>query len=147
MSTEARNVVLVHGGFVDGSGWKGVYDLLTADGYTVTVVQNPTLSLDGDVAATKLILDAQDGPTVLVGVLSTPGERCHPFPAVRQNRDKGITQHLRHVVASHSVTIWEMDVTNPVGVPDPCPPTLAWLMIRRNRRVQTLRVVFPQLQR
>lgn len=67
MSTEARNVVLVHGGFVDGSGWKGVYDLLTADGYTVTVVQNPTLSLDGDVAATKLILDAQDGPTVLVG--------------------------------------------------------------------------------
>ncbi|MFJ5535439.1 alpha/beta fold hydrolase [Streptomyces sp. NPDC093261] len=67
MSTEARNVVLVHGGFVDGSGWKGVYDLLTADGYTVTVVQNPTLSLDGDVAATKLVLDAQDGPTVLVG--------------------------------------------------------------------------------
>ncbi|MFG2971171.1 MULTISPECIES: alpha/beta fold hydrolase [unclassified Streptomyces] len=67
MSAEARNVVLVHGGFVDGSGWKGVYDLLTADGYTVTVVQNPTLSLDGDVAATRMVLDAQDGPTVLVG--------------------------------------------------------------------------------
>ncbi|WP_055490742.1 alpha/beta hydrolase [Streptomyces sp. TP-A0356] len=69
MSTipEARNVVLVHGGFVDGSGWKGVYDLLRADGYTVSVVQNPTLSLEGDVATTKLILDAQDGPTVLVG--------------------------------------------------------------------------------
>ncbi|WP_046730755.1 alpha/beta hydrolase [Streptomyces humi] len=67
MSAEARNVVLVHGGFVDGSGWKGVYDLLTADGYAVTVVQNPTLSLDGDVAATKMVLDAQDGPTVLVG--------------------------------------------------------------------------------
>ncbi|MFG1664058.1 alpha/beta fold hydrolase [Streptomyces sp. Y7] len=67
MSTEARNVVLVHGGFVDGSGWKGVYDRLTADGYSVTVVQNPTLSLDGDVAATESILDAQDGPTVLVG--------------------------------------------------------------------------------
>ncbi|MBG0851812.1 alpha/beta hydrolase [Streptomyces spinoverrucosus] len=67
MTTEARNVVLVHGGFVDGSGWKGVYDLLTADGYHVTVVQNPTLSLSGDVAATKLVLDAQDGPTVLVG--------------------------------------------------------------------------------
>ncbi|MGW7255195.1 alpha/beta hydrolase [Streptomyces sp. NPDC054834] len=64
---EAKNVVLVHGGFVDGSGWKGVYDLLRADGYTVTVVQNPTLSLAGDVAATKLVLDAQDGPTVLVG--------------------------------------------------------------------------------
>ncbi|KUN04795.1 hydrolase [Streptomyces yokosukanensis] len=63
----ARNVVLVHGGFVDGSGWRGVYELLGADGYTVSVVQNPTLSLAGDVAATRLVLDAQDGPTVLVG--------------------------------------------------------------------------------
>ncbi|MEV5976700.1 alpha/beta hydrolase [Streptomyces sp. NPDC052114] len=63
----ARNVVLVHGGFVDGSGWKGVYDLLRADGYEVRIVQNPTLSLDGDVAATHLVLDTLDGPTVLVG--------------------------------------------------------------------------------
>ncbi|MBT1185811.1 alpha/beta hydrolase [Streptomyces sp. CJ_13] len=69
MSTtpQARNVVLVHGGFVDGSGWRGVYDLLRADGYRVSVVQNPTLSLAGDVTATRLVLDAQDGPTVLVG--------------------------------------------------------------------------------
>ncbi|MFE2962366.1 alpha/beta fold hydrolase [Streptomyces sp. NPDC059340] len=64
---EAKNVVLVHGGFVDGSGWRGVYDLLRADGYTVSVVQNPTLSLEGDVATTRRVLDAQDGPTVLVG--------------------------------------------------------------------------------
>ncbi|MEU3302491.1 alpha/beta hydrolase [Streptomyces sp. NPDC006678] len=64
---EARNVVLVHGGFVDGSGWKGVYELLRADGYAVSVVQNPTISLDGDVSTTKQVLDAQDGPTVLVG--------------------------------------------------------------------------------
>jgi len=64
---EARNVVLVHGGFVDGSGWKGVYDVLHADGFHVTVVQNPTLSLAGGVAATRAALDAQDGPTVLVG--------------------------------------------------------------------------------
>nr|WSY51117.1 alpha/beta hydrolase [Streptomyces sp. NBC_00886] len=63
----ARNVVLVHGGFVDGSGWRGVYDALRADGYNVSVVQNPTLSLEGDVATTKRVLDAQDGPTVLVG--------------------------------------------------------------------------------
>lgn len=69
MSTnpEARNVVLVHGGFVDGSGWRGVYELLRADGYRVSVVQNPTLSLDGDVATTRQALDALDGPTVLVG--------------------------------------------------------------------------------
>lgn len=66
-SSAAVNVVLVHGGFVDGSGWRPLYDLLTADGYHVTVVQNPTLSLPGDAAATRLILDAQDGPVVLVG--------------------------------------------------------------------------------
>ncbi|WP_327400727.1 alpha/beta hydrolase [Streptomyces sp. NBC_01288] len=63
----AKNVVLVHGGFVDGSGWRGVYDALRADGHHVSIVQNPTLSLEGDVATTKRVLDAQDGPTVLVG--------------------------------------------------------------------------------
>jgi len=68
MSASARpTVVLVHGGFVDGSGWRGVYDRLKADGHRVLVVQNPTLSLDGDVAATKLLLDDIDGPVVLVG--------------------------------------------------------------------------------
>ena len=63
----SKNVVLVHGGFVDGSGWQGVHDLLVKDGFTVSIVQNPTLSLEGDVAATRLVLDAQDGPVVLVG--------------------------------------------------------------------------------
>ncbi|MEW2502789.1 alpha/beta hydrolase [Amycolatopsis sp. NPDC047767] len=67
MSAGARNVVLVHGGFVDGSGWAQVHDLLVRDGYSVSVVQNPTLSLEGDAAATRMILDQQDGPTVLVG--------------------------------------------------------------------------------
>lgn len=62
-----RNVVLVHGGFVDGSGWQAVYELLTADGYHVSIVQNPTLSLAGDATATRQILARQDGPTVLVG--------------------------------------------------------------------------------
>jgi pimeloyl-ACP methyl ester carboxylesterase len=66
MST-AGNVVLVHGGFVDGSGWQGVYDALKADGYNVAIVQNPTLSLEGDVAATHLVIDAQPGPVTLVG--------------------------------------------------------------------------------
>ncbi|MEV5008707.1 alpha/beta hydrolase [Streptomyces sp. NPDC055692] len=62
-----RNIVLVHGGFVDGSGWQGVHEQLTADGYQVHVVQNPALSLAGDVAATHQILDGLDGPAVLVG--------------------------------------------------------------------------------
>ena len=62
-----RNVVLVHGGFVDGSGWEGVYKILKKDGFTVTIVQNPTISLAGDVAATKSALAAQNGPAILVG--------------------------------------------------------------------------------
>jgi pimeloyl-ACP methyl ester carboxylesterase len=69
MSTAApvSNVVLVHGGFVDGSGWQGVYNILTRHGYRVSVVQNPTLSLEGDVAATRQVIDVQPGPVVLVG--------------------------------------------------------------------------------
>ena len=65
--TDVRNVVLVHGGFVDGSGWQGVYDLLTADGYNVSVVQNQTLSLESDVETTHNVLDQQNGPAILVG--------------------------------------------------------------------------------
>ncbi|MFD3585488.1 alpha/beta fold hydrolase [Streptomyces sp. NPDC058683] len=65
--TTIRNIVLVHGGFVDGSGWQGVHEQLTADGYRVAIVQNPTLSLAGDVAATHQVLDDLDGPAVLVG--------------------------------------------------------------------------------
>jgi pimeloyl-ACP methyl ester carboxylesterase len=62
-----NNIVLVHGGFVDGSGWMGLYEILKHDGYNVSIVQNPTLSLKGDVAATKLVIDQQSGPIILVG--------------------------------------------------------------------------------
>ena len=65
--TTVCNVVLVHGGFVDGSGWRGVYDLLTADGFNVSVVQNQTLSLESDVETAHQVLDQQDGPAILVG--------------------------------------------------------------------------------
>jgi pimeloyl-ACP methyl ester carboxylesterase len=63
----AKNVVLVHGAFADGSGWRAVYDELTSRGYRVTIVQNPLTSLADDVAATRRALDRQDGKTVLVG--------------------------------------------------------------------------------
>jgi pimeloyl-ACP methyl ester carboxylesterase len=62
-----RNVVLVHGAFADGAGWRGVYDELTRRGYRVSIVQNPLTSLADDVAATRRILDRQDGPSILVG--------------------------------------------------------------------------------
>ena len=66
-SAAAKTIVLVHGGFVDGSGWESVYKLLKRDGYDVAVVQNPTISLADDVAATKRVVRAQSGPVILVG--------------------------------------------------------------------------------
>jgi pimeloyl-ACP methyl ester carboxylesterase len=62
-----NNIVLVHGGFVDGSGWESVYQILKKDGYNVSIVQNPTISLEDDVAVTKRSLATQNGPTILVG--------------------------------------------------------------------------------
>ena len=62
-----KNVVLVHGALTDGSGWRGVFDILTKDGYRVSVVQQPLTGLVDDVAATKRVIDQQDGPVVLVG--------------------------------------------------------------------------------
>jgi pimeloyl-ACP methyl ester carboxylesterase len=65
--TDIRNIVLVHGGFVDGAGWEGVYKILNKNGYNVSVAQNPTITLEDDVKVTKRILAAQDGPAILVG--------------------------------------------------------------------------------
>src|SRR4029077_18285040 len=62
-----KNIILVHGGFVDGSGWEGVYKTLKKDGYSVAIVQNPTISLAGDVAYTKRAIATQNGPVILVG--------------------------------------------------------------------------------
>jgi len=66
-SAVVKNVVLVHGGFVDGSGWQGVYNALKKTGYGVTIFQNPTISLADDVAVTKRALATQNGPVILVG--------------------------------------------------------------------------------
>ncbi|MDF2555883.1 MAG: pytH [Microbacterium sp.] len=66
-TSEITNVVLVHGAFADGSGWRRVYDLLTSRGYRVSIVQNPLTSFADDIAATNRVLDAQDGPAILVG--------------------------------------------------------------------------------
>jgi len=79
--TGAKNIVIVHGSFVDGSGWRVVHDILIHKGYKVTVVQQPATNLDEDVAATREILDQQIGPVVLVGhssggeVIGIAGER------------------------------------------------------------------------
>ena len=78
-----KNVVLVHGAFADGSGWKPVADILRKDGYTVSIVQEPGTSLADDVTATNRILDRQSGPAVLVGhsyggaVITEAGNNAH----------------------------------------------------------------------
>ena len=78
-----KNIVLVHGAFADGSGWKAVSDLLSKDGYKVSIVQPPETSLPDDVAATNRVLDAQDGPAVLVGhsyggiIITAAGNNAH----------------------------------------------------------------------
>ena len=65
-NSQVKNVVLVHGAWADGSGWKGVYDILVKDGYNVTIVQEPETTFQEDVAATKRVLALQDGPCILV---------------------------------------------------------------------------------
>jgi pimeloyl-ACP methyl ester carboxylesterase len=78
-----KNIVLVHGAFADGSGWRGVSDILTKDGYKVSIVQPPETSLEDDIAATNRVLDAQDGPAVLVGhsyggaIITGAGNNAH----------------------------------------------------------------------
>ena len=64
--TPIKNIVLAHGAWADGSGWKGVYDILVKDGYSVSIVQEPEASFEDDVAATKRVLAQQDGPCILV---------------------------------------------------------------------------------
>lgn len=66
-NSKVNNIVLVHGGFVDGSGWESVYAILKGKGYNVSIVQNPTISLADDVAVTNRTINAEDGPVVLVG--------------------------------------------------------------------------------
>jgi len=66
-TTQVRNIILVHGGFVDGSGWEDVYKELKKEGYTVSIVQNPTISLTDDVAVTRRAIAALEGPVILVG--------------------------------------------------------------------------------
>ncbi len=78
-----KNIVLVHGAFADGSGWKAVSSILTRDGYKVSIVQPPETSLEDDIAATTRVLDAQDGPAVLVGhsyggaIITGAGNNAH----------------------------------------------------------------------
>jgi pimeloyl-ACP methyl ester carboxylesterase len=137
-----KNIVLVHGGFVDGSGWRGVYDHLTADGYRVAVVQNPTLSLAGDVAATRQVLDGLDGPAVLVGhsyggvVITEAGN--HPHVAA-----------LAYIAAfapdkGESVSSLIADPAPGAPVPPILPPRNGYLFLDRDRFAASFAADVPE---
>ncbi|MGI5489486.1 alpha/beta fold hydrolase [Microtetraspora malaysiensis] len=129
--TTIRNIVLVHGGFVDGSGWQGVYDDLTRDGFHVRIVQNPTLSLEGDVAATHQVLDSLDGPAVLVGhsyggvVISEAG--THPNVAA--------LAYIAAFAADKGESVSTLIADPPPGAPVPpiLPPVNGFLYLDRDK--------------
>ncbi|MYS85359.1 alpha/beta fold hydrolase [Embleya scabrispora] len=139
-----RSVVLVHGGFVDGSGWQGVYEALKDDGYTVAVVQNPTLSLEGDVAATRQVIDAQPGPVTLVG---------HSYGGVviteAGNHEK--VTALAYIAAfapdkSESVNTLIADPPPGAAVPPILPPSEGFLLLDRDRFAESFAGDLPLAQ-
>ncbi|MGD0699789.1 MAG: alpha/beta hydrolase [Trebonia sp.] len=137
-----RNIVLVHGAFADGSGWQGVYDLLTADGYRVAVVQNPTLSLAGDVTATRQILDGLGGPAVLVGhsyggaVITEAGN--HPNVAA--------LAYIAAYVPDQGESLSTLIAEAPADVPAPpiLPPKDGLLFLDRDRFAAAFAADVPQ---
>jgi pimeloyl-ACP methyl ester carboxylesterase len=129
--TTIKNIVLVHGAFVDGSGWQGVHDDLARDGFRIRIVQNPTLSLEGDVTATRQVLDALDGPAVLVGhsyggvVISEAG--THPNVAA--------LAYIAAFAPDKSESVNTLIADPPPGAPVPpiLPPVNGFLYLDRDR--------------
>ena len=126
-----ENILLVHGGFVDGSGWQGVYRILTGDGFNVRIVQNPTLSLADDVAVTKRAIAASDGPVILVGhsyggvVVSEAGSD----PKV-----KGVV-YIAAFAPDHGESVSSLIANPPPGAPVPpiLPPQDGFLFLDRSK--------------
>jgi pimeloyl-ACP methyl ester carboxylesterase len=139
--SEVRNVVLVHGGFVDGSGWRRVYDQLTGEGFRVSVVQNQTLSLEGDVETTRQVLDQQDGPAILVGhsyggaVISESG--THPAVA-------GLV-YVTAFALDQGESVSKLIADPPPGAPVPpiLPPQNGFLFLDREKFAESFAADLP----
>ncbi len=129
-----KNVVLVHGGFVDGGGWEAVYKLLKAKGYNVSIVQNPTTTLAADVAATKAVVDAQDGPVVLVG---------HSYGGVvitEAGNDPKVSRlvYIAAFAPDKGESVQKLIANPPAGAPVPpiLPPVNGFLMLDKAKFAQ-----------
>ena len=140
----ARSVVLVHGGFVDGSGWQGVYDALKADGYDVAIVQNPTFSLDGDVTATHQVIDALPGPVTLVG---------HSYGGVviteAGNHEKvGSLAYIAAFAPDKGESVTTLIADPPPGAPVPpiLPPNQGFLFLDRGKFAGSFAGDLPRAQ-
>jgi pimeloyl-ACP methyl ester carboxylesterase len=113
MAAPVKNIVLVHGAFVGGAGWRPVYDILTRDGYNVTLVQEPLTSFNEDVTATKRVIDSIDGPVVLVG---------HSYGGAIIT-EAGNDEHVKSLVyiAAHALDVGETEVSNGKQYPNATP--------------------------
>ena len=121
---EVRNVVLVHGGFVDGSGWEGVYHAVTKDGYTVAIVQNPTTSLAGDVSAEQAAFMADSqvpyGEATLGGTISEPAWKTKPSWYLLTTEDKVIPPDAQRMMARRAgATVVEVTGSHAIYVSQP----------------------------
>jgi len=134
MATDTvRNVVLVHGGFVDGSGWQGVYESLTRDGFRVSIVQNPTLSLDGDKFHASFAADLPDGQAAFMadaqvpwnvdapaGTITDPAWRTKPSWYLVTSEDRMIPPPAQHTMAGRiGATVSEVTASHSVYVSQP----------------------------
>jgi pimeloyl-ACP methyl ester carboxylesterase len=131
MTNAKPSVVLVHGGFVDGAGWEGVYQILKRDGFDVRIVQNPTLTLAGDVAATRQVIAQADGPVVLVG---------HSYGGVvisEAGNDPKVTRlvYITAFAADEGESVASLIKNPPPGAPVPpiLPPQDGMLFLDRAR--------------
>jgi pimeloyl-ACP methyl ester carboxylesterase len=126
-----KNIVLVHGGFVDGSGWQGVHKLLTGEGFNVRIVQNPTVTLADDVAVTKRVIASADGPVILVG---------HSYGGVVVS-EAGIDPKVKGLVyiaafaADQGESVSSLIANPPPGAPVPpiLPPQDGFLFLDRSK--------------
>jgi pimeloyl-ACP methyl ester carboxylesterase len=126
-----KDVVIVHGAFADGSGWQSVYTILTLKGYSVTIVQDPTISLDDDVARTKRAIDAQDGPVILVG-------RSYGGAVISQAGSDPKVAGLVYIAAfaldnGESVGSWIRNWPPDVPAPPVLPPQDGFLLLDREK--------------
>lgn len=135
------SIVLVHGGFVDGSGWQGVHDVLVAGGFRVSIVQNPTLSLEGDVAATRRVIEAQSGPVVLVG---------HSYGGVvvteaGNHRDVAALVYIAAFAPDKGESVSSLIADPPPGAPVPpiLPPVDGFLFLDRDRFAESFAADLP----